>query len=284
MVDLDGTLLGSKRKPAERDLLALLRLQDMGYAVAVATGRSNYSFLKLLDTLTRSLATIVLPVNYVIFSTGAGIMDFPDKKLLNSFSLSPQEISLTVECLEKLDLDYMIHKPVPDTRYFLYRSNGGENPDFQRRLKIYDSFATPYTPALLAGYEGATEVLCIVPADQGHRLAAEIIACLQQCSVIKATSPLDGKSIWIEIFAPCVSKSRAVQWLAEEIGIEQVNICAVGNDYNDEDLLRWAGSSFVVGNAPEPLKEEFLTVESNDNSGVSQAVELWLATRSQMPE
>lgn len=150
VVDLDGTLLTSERRPAEKDLLALSRLQEMGFAVAIATGRSNYSFHKLLDTLRCLPTETVLPVNYVIFSTGAGIMDFPGNTLLNSFSLSPKDIRCTVDCLEKFDLDFMIHKPVPDTRYFLYRSNGEENPDFQRRLKMYDTFATPFTPELLA--------------------------------------------------------------------------------------------------------------------------------------
>ena len=278
IVDLDGTLLNSERQIAEEDLKALTRLREMDYLVAIATGRSNYSFDQLMATLGYSGNAKSLPVDYVIFSTGAGIMDFPGNNILKSCTLSPEDVRCASDYLETSGLDYMIHKPVPDTRHFLYSFNGGENPDFHTRLKMYSDFATPLSPAALNDFGGATQVLCIVPDDRGHDVAAEIKGILKQCSVIKATSPLDRKSIWIEIFAPTVSKSQAVKWLADSVGLEQHNTCAVGNDYNDEDLLQWAGKSFIVANGPPPLKTLFQSVASNDNGGVGEAVARWLAT------
>lgn len=273
VVDLDGTLLTSERQIAEVDSNALSRLREMGFLIAIATGRSNYSFDLLIEKLGPAG---LLPVDYVIFSTGAGIMDFPGNRILKSFSLSPEDVRCAAGYLETSGLDYMIHRPVPDTPHFLYSHNGSNNPDFQRRLKMYGDFATLLSAEALDTFGGATEVLCIVSDERGHDIAAEIADALEQCSVIKATSPLDGKSIWIEIFAPTVSKSQAVKWLADFIGLQQNNICAVGNDYNDEDLLHWAGQSFMVGNGPPSLKALFQTVASNDNGGVSEAVARWL--------
>ena len=85
-------------------------------------------------------------------------------------------------------------------------------------------------------------MLCIVPGEKGHDIAAMVAQHFTQFSVIKATSPLDGESVWIEIFPPMVSKSLAVQWLIDNIGFSMKNVCAVGNDYNDEDFtpLGWA--------------------------------------------
>ena len=276
VVDLDGTLLSSERQIASDDLLALARLQKMGYLTAIATGRSNYSFVQLITKLGFSDTESLLPVDYVIFSTGAGIIDFRRKKLLQSSSLSHKDVCYTADYLEKSGLDYMIHRPVPDTCHFLYSSNGGINPDFHLRLKMYGEFATPLSPETLNGFGDATEIICIVPGDRGHEVAAEIADTLKKYSVIKATSPLDGKSIWIEIFAPTVSKSQAVKWLADSLGLQQNNICAVGNDYNDEDLLHWAGQSFIVANGPPSLKALFQGVASNDNGGVGEAVDRWL--------
>lgn len=278
VVDLDGTLLNSERQIAEEDLKALMRLREMEYLVAIATGRSNYSFDQLMAKLGYSGTPNSLPVDYVIFSTGAGIMDFPGNRLLKSCTLSPEDVRCASEYLETSGLDYMIHRPVPDTRHFLYSFNGRVNPDFHTRLKMYSDFATPLSPEMLDDFGGATQVLCIVPGEVGHDVAAEIKSFLKQCSVIKATSPLDRKSIWIEIFAPTVSKSQAVKWLADSVGLEQNMTCAVGNDYNDEDLLQWAGKSFIVANGPSPLKTLFQSVASNDNSGVAEAVDRWLAT------
>ncbi len=276
VVDLDGTLLTSTRHIAPQDLTALFRLRAMGYLIAIATGRSNYSFNQLIAKLGLSDDENLLPVDYVIFSTGAGIMKFPGNKLLKSFSLSHKDVRCTVDYLEMSGLDYMIHKPVPDTRHFLYSHNGSNNLDFHRRLEIYKDYATPLSPEALDNFGGATEVLCIVSVERGHEVAVEIADTLTQCSVIKATSPLDGKSIWIEIFAPTVSKSRAVKWLADTVGLPKNKICAVGNDYNDEDLLHWAGQGFIVANGPPSLKALFQSVASNDNGGVCEAVDRWL--------
>jgi Cof subfamily protein (haloacid dehalogenase superfamily) len=274
--DLDGTLLTNERKIAPADLEALSQLRRMGYLTAIATGRSNYSFNKLMNSLGYSGTGSLLPVDYIIFSTGAGIMDFPGTRLLKSFSLSPEDVHRIVDCLETSHLDYMIHRPVPDTRHFLYSYHSGTNPDFDTRLKIYQEFARPFSPQALNNLAGATEVLCIVPSDKGHAVAAELLESLDQYSVIKATSPLDGKSIWIEIFTADVSKSKAVRWLAKRASIPRENICAVGNDFNDEDLLHWAAKGFVVSNSPPSLKSVFQTVASNDRGGVSEAANRWL--------
>jgi hypothetical protein len=276
VVDLDGTLLTSDRQIAPIDLNALTQLREEGILVAIATGRSNYSFSLLMEKLGFSYQASRLPVDYVIFSTGAGIMDFPDKTILKSFSLSPKDVRSASEYLELSGLDYMIHRPVPDTSHFLYSHNGSNNPDFHRRLKMYGDFATLLSAEMLDTFGGATQVLCIVPDETGHDVAARVAADLNQCSVIKATSPLDGKSIWIEIFAPTVSKSQAVKWLSESIGLQQNTICAVGNDYNDVDLLHWAEQGFMVANGPPSLKTLFQSVASNDDGGVSEAVDRWL--------
>ena len=81
----------------------------------------------------------------------------------------------------------------------------------------------------------------------------------------------------IEIFAPEVSKSGAAAWLAASCGIAREEVCAVGNDYNDEDLLSWAGRAYVVGNAPPALRSRFVTVADNDHGGVAEAAARWLA-------
>lgn len=276
VVDLDGTLLTSERNIATDDLSALCRLRELGYLIAIATGRSNYSFYQLIAKLGFLGSESTLPVDYVIFSTGAGIMDFPGNNLLKSFSLSPEDVRCTADYLERSGLDYMIHRMVPDTKHFLYSTNCSSNPDFHTRLEMYGDFATPLSPEALDNFGGATEIICIVSDERGHKIAVDIASTLTQCSVIKATSPLDGKSIWIEIFAPTVSKSQAVKWLAKTVGLRQNNICAVGNDYNDEDLLHWAGQGFIVANGPPHLKALFRSVASNDNGGVSEAAARWL--------
>ena len=279
ITDLDGTLLTSDRRMRPEEIKNLERLQEHNIGAVVATGRSLYSFRQLMDGFGFQGEECPLNIDYVIFSTGAGIMDFPSGRMLQSSSLGVDDVLCISHYLERLGLDYMVHEPIPDTKRFLYRSNGGNNPDFQARLKIYAEHASPLLSPIeetLGSLAGATEVLCIADSNQGHKLAAEIVGQLAQYSVIKATSPLDLQSIWIEIFAPNVSKSSAADWLTLSLGLSPGQVCGIGNDYNDEDLLHWAGMSFVTGNGPQSLKNKFSTVASNNNGGVSEAIDKWL--------
>jgi hypothetical protein len=286
VVDLDGTLLTSEKQIAPVDLDALFQLRQMGFLVAAATGRSNHSFELLMAGLGYTVPDRLLPVDYVIFSTGAGILDYRDNRLLKKNSLGSHDVRSAAAYLKNAGLDFMILRPVPDTHHFHYSHNDSDNPDFHRRLEIYNDFATLLTPESLLYFGEATEIICIVPGQDDHKnvngingneVAAKIADACRQCNVIKATSPLDGQSMWIEIFPPTVSKSQAVEWLADSVGLRRDLVCAVGNDYNDEDLLQWAGHSFIVANGPPSLTELFQRVASNDNGGVSEAVSRWLA-------
>ena len=60
------------------------------------------------------------------------------------------------------------------------------------------------------------------------------------------------------------------------LGIDKRRIVSVGNDYNDLDLLEWTDTSYVVGNAPQDLKNRFTGVASNDSGGVAEAAQRWL--------
>ena len=83
ITDLDGTLLNQERKvsPADRD--ALQRCPDHGIVRVVATGRNLYSAHKVL--------TPDFPIDYLIFSSGAGLVDWPRQELLLARSFTAAE-------------------------------------------------------------------------------------------------------------------------------------------------------------------------------------------------
>jgi hydroxymethylpyrimidine pyrophosphatase-like HAD family hydrolase len=171
----------------------------------------------------------------------------------------------------------MVHKAIPDTHFFLYRSQGRDNPDFFHRISLYAPFAEPLDPDSPL-YGAATQVLAVVPrkarVEQWAEQVAQIRAELAGYSVVHATSPLDHRSLWIEVFHPQVSKSRAAAWLAAHLNIPRSRVTAVGNDYNDQDLLEWAGQAFWVANAPPEFDTGVRMRVSNNQSGVTRAAVL----------
>ena len=89
---------------------------------------------------------------------------------------------------------------------------------------------------------------------------------------VLTTSPLDHRSRWIEIFPPAASKSLAAEWLRTRHGVDHDEVVAVGNDYNDRDLLEWARHAYVVANAAPSLRARYAVVASNDDEGFAEAM------------
>lgn len=269
VTDFDGTLLRSDRTVSQTDRTALKRLSRHGALRVIATGRSLFSFDKVADP--------ELPVDFVIFSTGAGICDYPDRRILRNIGLEADEVKQAVDVLLSAQLDFMIHDPIPENHRFLYHASGRPNRDFDRRLALYRDFAQPLA-GTRDGFGPATQLVAVVPAAAGFDALQLVRDQLTDFSIIQTTSPLDGESTWIEIFPFNVSKGLTSSWLATRLGIDLRDTASVGNDYNDLDLLGWAETSYVVANAPATLRSRFTCVASNNENGVAEAVERWLPT------
>ncbi|MBF0210397.1 MAG: HAD-IIB family hydrolase, partial [Desulfamplus sp.] len=300
ITDLDGTLFTDNKQISQLDFDSLEMLGKMGIIRVFATGRSLYSFQKAFEQIGFDKNSYAkLPVDYLVFSTGAGIMELTgeetrediinlEPKIIKKHSLTTDDVIHIADYFDSLKLDYMIHRPVPDSHYFIYKEHNEKEDkslksDFNLRVEIYQDFIKKIDyQGSVRDFGEATELLSIVPAQYGHKTADMIEQALSKFSVVRATSPLDGSSVWIEVFNKMVSKSRAISWLADEIGIKQQNVAAVGNDYNDLDMLKWAGHSFLVKNAPKELKdklknqEQFQEVKDNNKSGVADAINIFL--------
>lgn len=268
VTDLDGTLFNDAKTISAGDLNTLARLRSKGVTVAVATGRSIYSFYKALAHI--DVKKAVLPVDFLLFSTGAGILDLKQDQIVRKLAISRAEVKKICACFGRAGCDYMVHKAIPDTHFFLYRSHGHENPDFYKRIDLYQPFASPLQADTLL-YASATQVLGVVPHGISPDQVAKWKSVLAGFSVIHATSPLDHRSAWIEVFHPQASKSQAAAWLAARLQIPRKQVVAVGNDFNDQDLLAWAGQSFCVANTVPGLDTGMLMPVSNNADGVTRA-------------
>ncbi|MCU0560388.1 MAG: Cof-type HAD-IIB family hydrolase [Desulfobacterales bacterium] len=268
ITDLDGTLLNADRKLPDSALLALHRLGGRGIVRAVATGRSLFSF--------NTVAAADWPVDFVIFATGAGVVQRPGGRIVRRASLEAAEVCTIFDALCGLGLDVMVQRPIPESHVFGHRAHGRTNPDFERRLALYSRYAFPLDGDI-KGFGPATQLVAIAPPAEGPRALAAVRAELPGFSVIQTTSPLDGRSMWIEVFPAQVSKSLTAAWLAAKLKIARERTVSVGNDYNDLDLLGWSATRFVVANAPRELRARFPTVASNNDGGVAEAADRWLA-------
>jgi HAD superfamily hydrolase (TIGR01484 family) len=262
VTDLDGTLLPSGGVFSERNIEHLDRLGEANVIRTIATGRSLFSARRVLP--------LDMPIDYLVFSTGAGIYDWRAQELLWTSAFTDSQARDVSSALIDLDLDFMLHEASPRNHHFAYHYHSKANSDFEMRLSRYVDFAQPLEADIAFR---ASQAVAIVPQD-GESIIEDVRLRLPHFSVIRATSPLDGQSTWIEVFPPDVSKARAAQRIADWWEHDRAHSVTVGNDFNDLDMLKWSGRAYVVGNAPRELINEFIAVAKDVDDGFAEAVVL----------
>ncbi len=278
LTDLDGTLLRSDRTIGARTLAALELLAERDVVRVVATGRSLHSVERVLDR--------EAPIDYLIFSSGAGLVTWgpgSSQELLFAHTMEARDIERAVRYLVGEEMDLMIHRPAPESHCFGWLAGtGGGGEDLRKRAESFPDHAWPLVrtgegPASQSNptdWRGpASMVLGVADPEDPECSVARARAALPDLQVIRTTSPINGRSLWLEILPPHVSKASAGHWLSDHLAIEHARTFAIGNDYNDEALLSWASESAVVAGAPEALRARFVEVADNDRDGVADAIE-----------
>ena len=100
-----------------------------------------------------------------------------------------------------------------------------------------------------------------------------------EVTVLRTEYPLRDLSI-IDVLHRQCSKGAAVERWARHRGLARAEIAAIGDNYNDIEMLECAGSAFVMANACEEMKARpgWQVVASNDEAGVAQVINDLLLT------
>ncbi len=259
--DLDGTLTRDDQTISSRTMEVFHGLYNLQVIRVIATGRSLFSANKVLPPS--------FPIDYLLFSSGAGIMDWHSKQIIRTQQIPLASVNRITQLLVEHNLDFMIHKTIPDNHFFCYHPSGKDNPDFWRRIHLYKPYAVRYISGM-----PLWEACQLLAVFNKHALEKfqEIQHTLPDSQVVRTTSPLDHESIWMEIFPKTVSKAHAARWLCTLLKLNPNHTLAIGNDYNDLDLLRWSGYSVVTANAPLDLQQQFYQTDSNNNDGAANAI------------
>jgi hydroxymethylpyrimidine pyrophosphatase-like HAD family hydrolase len=217
-LDYDGTLAQSNGLVATPELNALQTLGKLGVVRVIATGRSLFS----ADTVMPR----DLPIDYLVFSSGVGVMDWPKRDILVRNSLDVDISRNISEWLKNHHLDFMIHHPAPDNHHFYYYEGSHGNPDFYRRILRYKKFAWPLEKC--RKFEGISQLLVVV--EQGGRYwLKKLRETFPEVNIVRTTSPLDQKSMWIEIFSCDVSKASGLMFIGGRLNVLQENIVCIGH-------------------------------------------------------
>ena len=116
ITDLDGTLLQDDQKVGEKDYQSLVELGQQGYIRVIATGRSPFSFSRVIAD--------DFPIDYLVFSSGTGVMNWKNKEILISYSLTEEKVRELACMFKEVEVDFKVLAPIPDNHFYVYYQEG----------------------------------------------------------------------------------------------------------------------------------------------------------------
>ncbi len=251
--DLDGTILAKNTPFNSKDVEVLSFLGSKNVVRVVATGRTLQSALSVLP--------VGFPLDYLVFSSGAGIYCWKEKRLLQTKHLGFEKAKELVKVFKQFHVEYTLHHPIPKNHLFFHPEGDDSHPDFERYLEFNHADAEVINGEV--PQMDYTQTLAFIPHIE---MFQQIKKQMHGVKVIRATSPIDGVSIWMECFHPEVSKANGILEVCKLEQVNETDVTVVGNDYNDLDMLNYFKSAFVVENAPDELKKQFTVLSDVYNA------------------
>jgi Cof subfamily protein (haloacid dehalogenase superfamily) len=265
-VDIDGTLLNSQFHITQADLDALRHAHESGVEVILVTGRRHTFALPMAEQLGFDL--------WLISSNGAVTRSLGGESFHRD--LLPLETCRDL-CSAMRDFrGNMVITFDKESKGALVLERMDElTTSIQRWLEKnmqYIEFVVPIENSLVS--DPLQAMFCGTLDRMTDALAQlEASGLMQHVTVLRTEYPLRDLTI-VDVLNLDCSKGQALsRWTAHR-GITPDQVMAIGDNYNDVEMLAFAGQPFIMGNASDELKSRGWPVTlSNDECGVAAAIE-----------
>ena len=245
VLDLDGTLTNKKKEITAHTRETLIRAQEAGVKIVLASGRPTYGIVPLAEEL--RLGDFE---GYILSYNGGQIIDWKTKKMMYENELDPKVYPYLYECAKKNGFVILSYKdeyivsedagnPYVQHEAFLNRMPSITVPNF---LEVFDF----PVPKMKQDLEGRMNVFRSEP-------------------------------FFLELVPNGIDKARSLAVLLDELGMKPEEMVAVGDGFNDLSMIQFAGLGVAMANAQDVVKEaaDYVTL-SNEEDGVAAVVEKFL--------
>jgi Cof subfamily protein (haloacid dehalogenase superfamily) len=253
-IDVDGTLIERGKPVSPRVHQAIARAQGRGAIVTLASGR----MFPLLKPLVESLELR----SPVICYGGALVVDPTAQQAIYQRGVP---LDLAREVIRAARARQLVARAYLGDQVFVDKIDPmAFNYESLRRL---NAIAVGDLIAFLS--DDPTHLAIDAPPDQTRRLVLEMRQIFSPRLHVTTGHPL-----LTEFSHPEVHKGSALAWLAEKLHIPREETLAIGDDWNDVEMLRYAGLGIAIGNAhPDVLALADATVPGVADDGVAVALE-----------
>jgi Cof subfamily protein (haloacid dehalogenase superfamily) len=264
-IDIDGTLLNPQFQISDTDLSALRRAHSQGVEVILVTGRRHAFALPIAQQLGFDL--------WLISSNGAITRSLvgetfhrdllPQSTCRDLVKVMQEFRGQTVLTFDNGDAGTIVLEHLQELEGSIKRWLEKNMEYIQFVAPIEDSLTSDPVQAMFCG-----------PVALMQQALGVLGSCGLPITVLRTEYPGRDLSIVDVLNAGC-SKGHALERWANYRGIPREQVMAIGDNYNDIEMLAFAGQPFIMGNASQELRDRGWTLtRSNAESGVAAAIEL----------
>lgn len=265
-LDIDGTLLNPQFQISQEDLTAIRRAQSMGVEIVIATGRRHQFALPVARKLGVDLC--------LISSNGAVTRSLEGERFHRDL-LPAQTCRDLCAALDEFR-GHMVITFDQETKGALVLEHledlGASIRKWLETNLDFINFVIPIEQSLTEDPVQAMYCGTIPRMEQVQRaLAASPVR--NRVNVLKTEYP-ERDLCMVDVLNQGCSKGHALERWAKHRGIPQAQVMAIGDNYNDVEMLEYAGIPVIMGNASDDLRGRGWNVTlPNSSSGVAAAID-----------
>ena len=258
--DLDGTLLNSNKRITQETLLAVKNLSNYNIKYTIATGR--------IDILARKYQREICSDLPIISCNGSIIRDLSNK-IYYMKTLDFETVKNIFNYFKSLELNFLFYtensilvtKNNPRIE-FLKNYNKTANKNDQFNFEIMDDDINKYSNLKflksLAHIENRPKLL---------EIQSILNKDFKNLSIVSSDYEL------LDLMPSGINKGTALSILCDILNIESENVCVFGDNFNDIEMINFAGTSIVPENGENDVKKLATHItKTNDEEGISYAI------------
>lgn len=261
VLDLDGTLTNKKKEITEHTRETLIRAQEAGVKIVLASGRPTYGIMPLARQLELDKYE-----GYILAYNGGQIIDCKTGELMYENVLDPAVYPYLYECAKSNGFQILSYKD----EYII-----SENADDQ--YVQHEAFLNRMPSKTVENFLDVINfpvAKCLIVGDP------EPLAQLEPVMKKELESKMNvfrSEPFFLELVPKGIDKARCLAVLLEELGMTPDEMMACGDGFNDLSMIEYAGLGVAMANAQEVVKQaaNYITL-SNEEDGVAHAVERFM--------
>ena len=272
-IDIDGTLLDSQFQVSQANLDALRRAHEAGIEVVLCTGRRHKFALPIAESL---------GFDHGLISSNGAVTRSTRGELFHQ-DLLPQATAVRLCHHMRQFRNHMVltfdregaGAIVCESHQHLY----GVIQRWMEKNGPYIEYINPIDKALT---EDPIQAMFCGPVELMQCALSKLTACYFAADFTVLRTQYDHRDLsLLDILNAGCSKGHALERWAKHRGIDRSEVMAIGDNYNDIEMLTFAGHPVIMGNAADDLKLNGWTITlHNDQSGVAAAIEQVLDSKT----